>query len=239
MLFRSILRENNTNFESLIKNLENIEDLYSQVYKIIMQGEKKSYNIDNPIIRLGEMYGVLSENEGAVKIHNRIYEQRIYNYFSSKIETSIDIGNYNFTDNFLLTDGNLDFSKILIKFQDFMRNEYSKKDLPFLERNGRLIFLAFLKPIINGKGYDFKEVQVSEEKRLDVIVTYLNRRYVVELKVWYGQEAHKIGINQLKDYLEMVGVTEGYLLIFDFRKKKEWKQERIKVGTKNIFIVWV
>jgi len=45
-----------------------------------------------------------------------------------------------------------------------MKKEYSKKDLPFLERNGRLIFLAFLKPIINGKEYDFKEVQISEEK---------------------------------------------------------------------------
>ncbi|KPA16041.1 AAA-ATPase [Candidatus Magnetomorum sp. HK-1] len=234
-----ILREDNTNFESLIKNLENNKDLYSYIFKIIMQGEKKAYNIDNPIIKLGEMYGILSEKKGAVQIHNRIYEQRIYNYLSSKIETSIDIGNYNFKDNFLQSDGHLNFSKILIKFQDFMRTEYSKKDLPFLERNGRLIFLAFLKPVINGKGYDFKEVQISEEKRLDVIVTYLDRRYVVELKVWHGPEAHKKGIRQLKDYMDRVGVTEAFLLIFDFRVTKKWKQENIQVGTSNIFTVWV
>ena len=32
------------------------------------------------------------------------------------------------------------------------------------KRNGRLLFLAFIKPIINGIGFDFKEVQISENK---------------------------------------------------------------------------
>ena len=237
--FQRILCEDNTNFESLIKNLENNNALFDFVYKIIIQAEKKTYNIDNPIIKTGEMYGIFKEKDGAVHIHNRIYEQRIYNYLSSKIETTIDMGNYNYKDAFLQPDGYLNFSKILIKFQDFMRKEYSKKDLTFLERNGRLIFLAFLKPIINGKGYDFKEVQISEEKRLDIIVTYLERRYVIELKIWHGQQAHKRGIDQLKDYLERTGVNEGFLLIFDFRINKEWKKENIQIDGKNIFIVWV
>jgi len=30
-----------------------------------------------------------------------------------------------------------------------------------LRKEWRLVFLAFLKPIINGKGYDFKEPQVN------------------------------------------------------------------------------
>lgn len=237
--FQKILCEENTNFESLIKNLENNKALFDYVYKIIMQGEKKTYNIDNPIIKTGVMYGILKEKEGSVHIHNHIYAQRIYNYLSSKIESSIEIGNYNYKDAFLQPDGYLDFPKLMLKFQEFMRKEYSKKDLPFLERNGRLLFLAFLKPVINGKGYDFKEVQISEEKRLDIIVTYLERRYVIELKIWHGQQAHKRGIEQLIDYLERVGVNEGYLLIFDFRINKEWKKENIQIDGKNIIIVWV
>ena len=54
-----------------------------------------------------------------------------------------------------------------------------------------LVFLAFLKPIINGIGYDFKEVQVSEEKRLDVVITYERKKYLIELKMWRGKEAHR------------------------------------------------
>lgn len=53
-----------------------------------------------------------------------------------------------------------------------MRAQYAKKDRDFLERHARLVFLAFLRSIINGAGYDFKEAQISEERRLDVILTF-------------------------------------------------------------------
>ena len=37
-------------------------------------------------------------------------------------------------------------------------------------------FWIFIKPIINSKGFDFKEEQTSQEKRLDVVVTYGDRK---------------------------------------------------------------
>jgi hypothetical protein len=91
-----ILTEQNTNFESLIKNIENNNDLYELIYKVIMEGEKITYNLDNPVISLGELYGILKNDDGLVQIHNRIYEQRIYNYLSSKLEIDLDMGNYNY-----------------------------------------------------------------------------------------------------------------------------------------------
>ncbi|MBF0103673.1 MAG: AAA family ATPase [Desulfobacterales bacterium] len=235
-----ILYESNTNFESLIKNIENNQDLYQAVYQIIIDGVDKIYNLHNPLVGKGIMYGIFNNDyKNTIKIHNRIYEQVIYNYLSSKMETTLKAASYNYRDNFLQPDGYLDFSKLLLKFQEFMHKEYSEKDLAFLERNGRLIFLAFLKPIINGKGYDFKEVQISEEKRLDVVVTYLDRHYVIELKIWHGPEAHTKGLLQLSDYLQRRDLLQGYLIIFDFRGKKEWKQEWTRVDNKDIFMVWV
>jgi len=76
---RLLLRENNTNFDSLIKNLENNKDLYQLVHRIIIDGENVPFNPDEPIINLGRIYGIFKLN-GRVKIHNRIYEQRLYNY---------------------------------------------------------------------------------------------------------------------------------------------------------------
>ena len=102
-----------------------------------------------------------------------------------------------------------------------MKKEYSEKDKAFLEREGRLIFLSFIKPIINGKGFDFKEVQIAEEKKLDVVITYRNYRYLVELKIWRGEESHKKGLEQLSQYLEIQNLENGYLVIFDFRNNKE------------------
>lgn len=143
---------------------------------------------------------------------------------SSKIETSMRIDSYNYIDNFInIKNNSLDFEKVLIKFQQFMKEQYNKKEKEFLERNGRLIFLAFIKPIINGQGYDFKEVQISEEKRLDVVITFGSYKYISELKIWRGKEAHKKGIKQLADYLEHQGLTHGYLVIYDTRKKVNGK----------------
>jgi PD-(D/E)XK nuclease superfamily len=128
---------------------------------------------------------------------------------------------------------------VMLGFQAFMKKEYSKKDRDFLEKNGRLVFLAFLKPIINGSGYDFKEPQISEEKRLDVVITYFNHKYVAELKIWYGEKAHQKGLLQLVDYLNIQGLDEGYLLIFDHSETKNWQSEWREVEGKRIFAVWV
>ncbi|NFD54843.1 hypothetical protein EXN53_03960 [Clostridium botulinum] len=46
----------------------------------------------------------------------------------------------------------------------FMRHEYSQKREVFLEEDGRLVFLAFLSPTINGSGFAFKEVKGGEEE---------------------------------------------------------------------------
>ena len=120
-----------------------------------------------------------------------------------------------------------------------MKEQYSPKDKEFVERNWRLLYLAFIKPVINGHGFDFKESQISEEKRLDVVITFYDRKYINELKIWDGPEKHKKGIAQLKDYLERQGVDKGYLVVFDFKKEMAYKQEKVVVDGRKIFIVWV
>lgn len=92
-----------------------------------------------------------------------------------------------------------------------------------------MIFLAFLKPIINGKGFDFKEVQISQEKRLDVVITYLDQKYIVELKIWRGKEYHQQGLQQLADYLESQNMDQGYRLIFNDKLKTEKSVKNLRI----------
>jgi hypothetical protein len=98
-----------------------------------------------------------------------------------------------------------------------------------------------IKPIINGMGFDFKEVQLSEEKRLDIVITFQNKKYIVELKICRGEGYHQQGINQLCDYLDRQNETTGYLLIYDLRKELgrtgEW--ENILREDKKIFAAWI
>ncbi|GEA31224.1 GxxExxY protein [Clostridium diolis] len=235
---KELLQENNTLFDDLVKNIENNNEFKDYIFDLIINGTEKTFNIHNPLINLGVIYGYLKNIDGTVKMSNRIFEQMLYNYFSSKLENKTDMSTYNFKENFIIENG-LDFERILLRFQQFIKEQYSSIDSKFIEREGRLLFLAFIKPIINGVGFDFKEVQISEEKRLDIVVSYLSSKYVIELKIWRGAEYHKKGLNQLKDYLDIQGLDKGYLVVYNFNKDKEYKKEIIHYEGKEIFVVFV
>jgi hypothetical protein len=67
----------------------------------------------------------------------------------------------------------------------------------------------------------------------------MDKKYIIELKIWHGEKRHKEGLSQLAGYLEKQNQNNGYLIIFNFNQSKEWKQERIVVEKKDILAVWV
>ncbi len=239
--FKMITHEGYTTtlFDSLTKNLENDQELYDMVFQIAMNGTPHTFTIADPVINVGHLYGILAEFEGQCVIHNRIYEQRMYDYMMSKLMRT-KYGQINSRAGLeYFHDDRLDVQLILHKFQTFMKEHYSNRDEDFLEREGRLLFLAFLRPILNGKGVEFKEPNVADERRMDLVITYKNTRSVLELKIWRGPKAHQEGLKQLSDYLDTCCLKEGYLLIYDFNKNKTYKQEEITFQDKQIFAVWV
>jgi hypothetical protein len=240
---KEILRDSNTNFDSLIKNIENNTELRDMVRSLIIDGNKITYNFNNPTINLGILYGIFKNEDMSLKLNNRIYEQLLYDYMSSIMETSTKVSDYNEKSKFIKEDGNLDIRKILVKFSEFMKHEYSEKRKAFLEADGRLLFLGFISPIINGTGFAFKEVQGGDEKRFDIVITYNKKMYILELKRWRGEEYHKKGLIQLGEYLEQYNFSEGYLLIFDFRKESgetgKLEEVTVNIGDKEKRIVEV
>lgn len=242
-----LLREpENVNFDSLLVNLEHNPDLYSLVSQLIFDNIEIDFQPRVPIINIGTIYGIFAQNEkGKLAIHNRIYREYIANYMVVKLQTEpqirakYNLSAYNFRGQFVRADNSLDMTQVLVKFQSFMREHNNVKNREFLEKDGRLLFMAFMKPIINGAGYDFKEPQISDEQRLDVVITFYQYRYLAELKIWYGEVAHQKGLVQLSDYMDNLGMTEGYLVIFNHNKKKTWKTEWIELEKKKIFAVWV
>lgn len=235
---RLLVQEDNPNFQELIKNLEHNPDLLRVTKDLIINERAYPFNRNEPTINLGITYGIFANRNG-LDIHNRIYRELIEGYLTvSLLVKNQDSLPTEFPSAFWLPGNQLDIKKVLLKFQETMKEEHHREHGKFLEREGRLVFLAFLKPILNGHGYAFKEPQTSEEKRLDVVITYHEYRYVIELKVWRGPAAHQQGLDQLADYLERLGLQEGGLLIFDHRKDKQWKQETIEHKGKTIFAVW-
>lgn len=92
--------------------------------------------------------------------------------------------------------------QILKKFMEHWNDLYHSADVKFIEENGRKFFLLYLKPIINGTGNYYIEAETRDRRRTDIIVDYRGIQYIIEVKIWRGDEYNKCGEMQLVDYLD-------------------------------------
>ena len=120
--------------------------------------------------------------------------------------------------------------KFVIDF-DFV---YGSRDDKFKEEVGRRLFLLYLKPIINGTGFYHIESRTRDERRMDVVVDYGTEQHIIELKIWHGEQYNSDGEKQLSDYLDYHHLKKGYLLTFNFNKKKEIGVKHIQYGDKDL-----
>lgn len=227
--------ENVTLIDDLSKNIENNTELRDFLYSIVVNGQEYSYSMVDPIVRLAQMFSYIKENQrGKTIIHNLIFEEALFMYFGNKTmrEQGTKISPYllNYVQN-----GKLNMEHVVTRFLDLMHEEYRASTEPFLEKEGRLLFLTFLKPIINGIGFYYVEPQTRDNRRMDLVVNYDKQEFIVELKIWHGDKYEEKGRDQLSGYLATRGMDEGYLVTFDFSKNKqdaepqwiEWNGKRI------------
>ena len=64
---------------------------------------------------------------------------------------------------------------------------------------------------------------------------YLGQQYIVELKIWRGDRYNKDGEKQILSYLEHWDLHTGYMLSFNFNKKKEPGIRRVALGDRVLF----
>ena len=128
----------------------------------------------------------------------------------------------------------LDMELVLKKFVEYFDEIYNEKDVNFIEKYGRKFFLLYLKPIINGTGNYYLEAQTRDARRTDVIVDYRGEQFIIELKIWHGNEYNERGEEQPSEYLDYYHKDTGYMLSFNFNKNKEIGVKEIKLGNKTI-----
>lgn len=237
---RLLLKEPNTLFDDMRKKITEYPELKKMLYAILFRGETYPYNPDNYAIDIGTMFGFIKEQNSQVIVANRIFETRLYNLFlSEEMMESITYQLGEREKNQFLKNGTLDMELVLEKFMMHFHDIYGDSTEKFLEENGRRMFLLYLKPIINGTGNYYIEAQTRDQTRTDIVVDYLGKQYVIELKIWHGSEYNKRGEQQLAEYLEYYHLDRGYLLSFNFNKSKKTGLKEIQVGNRTILEVVV
>ena len=232
-----LLAENNTLFQSLTKNLNNYPELKAAIRSILMEGTKLTWNPDQDDIVQMQMYGLVRNEHNTVRVANRIFETRLYNLFLSdeELKNNVFSREGELAKNQFITDGELNMRLILDRFIVTYTEVCGHLKDRFKEKDGREQFLLYLKPIINGTGNYYIEAQTRDQTRTDVIVDYLGQQYIIELKIWRGERYNADGEKQISEYLDYWNLDTGYMLSFNFNKKKEQGVKRVQVGDKVLF----
>lgn len=240
-----IVSGQSTLLDDIIKNIRNYPKFGELVEKILVGGETIPFNRYNTTIARGLIFGILaedtSEERDCIKVSNKIFEIFLYDYFiSTQLIDDKLAKRYRSDRNQFIEDNKLNMEQVLLKFQEFIQCEYTDKRKTFLEDEGRLLFLCFLKPIINGTGFYYVEPQTRDMTRMDIVVTYGEEEHIIELKIWHGDKLHKQAYTQLLGYLNSRNQSKGYLLTFSFNNDKkliaEWNNFQ---DNKQIFEVTV
>ena len=190
------------------------------------------YALNTPV-DLARMFAYIRPDKNSrAQIHNLIFQQVLYEYFIA--ENTLSQLNSN-TGVFVDKNGDLNMPLIINRFKDLMSKKQNKEE--FLEREGRFMFICFLKPIINGTGFYYSEPENDDGSRMDLVITYNRKEYVIELKIWHGTEYEISGRDQLSEYLTTRNLSEGYLVTFSFLKNKvvQEKPEWIEYEGKRIY----
>ncbi len=217
----AILMERNTLFDNMVKKLDDYKELKDTLRRILFNGAQEMFNPDEKYIQIAAMFNFIANKDGHVAIACRIMETRLYNYFISEDKASRMFLQGVADKSQFIVNGIIDMPHLLERFVGHMNKTFDMdKNHKFLEDNGRKIFLTYLRPIINGIGSYHIEEQTRDMDRMDVVIDYLGKQYVIELKIWRGNAYNERGEEQLRRYLEYFNLQQGYLISFCFNQKK-------------------
>lgn len=237
---RIFLQDKNALFDDMVKTLHQYPVLKERIEDILFCGTRYTFEINSPVINMGVMFGFLKNHENTVAVANRIFETILYNLFLSEREFTAawpPEPQNNRTP--FIVHGMLQMNLVMEKFFEYFQEICGNSSEKFIENEGRRIFLMYLRPIINGVGNYYIEAQTRDSTRTDVIVDYRGQRFVIEMKLWRGKAYNSHGEQQLLSYLDYYKLDTGYLLSFNFNKKKKTGIREILAEGKKILEVVV
>lgn len=219
---RKLVRESNSLFEDMAKKVKDYPDLGTMLRDILFCGKGIPFNLGTELVSIGVMFGFLKDEDGQVAISNRIFEIWFYNLFIA--QDAIDSKTYDAGQQLkgqFITENGLDVEKILKKFVEHFTESFGNSTDAFVEENGRKLFMLYIRPLINGIGNYYIEARTRSMGRTDLIIDYLGKQYIIEMKIWHGNEYHTRGEEQLLGYLDDYHLERGYMLSFNFNKNKK------------------
>lgn len=223
-----LLHARNTNIQHLTTNIRRDQRFESMLMRIMANDDGVPFNLHNDIINQLATYGVIKEGtDGMCEILNPIYLYCILQAFKPVVN-GLEQAYFPEDYDYLTPTGQIELAALLDNFQDFIaRVGFRILQVPDTpqESVGRHLLLAYIDEFVRGiGGFMHLEAQTGRGQ-MDIILTHNSRKYIIETKVWRGNNRYQAGKQQLAAYLKLEGATEGYYVVFDHRKEAEARVE--------------
>lgn len=224
-----LLDEDNVNLTHLLTNIRRDRRFETLLMKIASYDIGVRFAWRNEIMNELATYGVIKESaDGMCEILNPIYHYCILQAFKPIVNglenEYLPAGNVAGFQDYLTSDGDIDMVTLLNNFQAFIARAgfrvWQVPDTP-QEFIGQHLLLAYLDQFVQlVGGVMYLEVQTGRG-RMDLLIHHNRKKYIVETKIWEGDNRYQAGKKQLAAYLKLEGTTEGYYILFDHRQEPE------------------
>jgi len=172
------------------------------------------------------MYGVLrivTDDRGVeyARIANPIYQKVLIKAFAPRHALISQITNGSIYYRHII-EGVLNFDSLMDSFKAFMEEHgvrllKSEQTQQPLEISGQYLLLSYLSSALQSVGGHVTIESLASASEMDILATYQDQRFIVEVKIWYGKARYEQAQEQLTNYLKAAGLSKGYLVILDHK----------------------
>ena len=216
----AIIRRRDTHVDSLMERMR--EPRVRRLVEPLILGDDTELTANDDDWRFITDLGLLRVERGTLVPANPMYAEIIGRYLSHGEQDRMI---RSVPETPWVKDDGLDMAGLMVAFQQFWReNSGADRDIMgYREAVPHLVLMAFLQRVTNGGGHINREMALGQG-RLDLCVEFRGARYAIEVKTsanFKGDDSYK----QCAKYLDDLGLSEGWMPIFDKSKDKSWDEK--------------
>ena len=212
-----IIRRRDTHVDSLMERMR--EPRVRRLVEPLILGDETELTANDDDWRFITDLGLLRVERGTLVPANPMYAEIIGRYLSHGEQDRMI---RSVPETPWVKDKGLDMAGLMAAFQRFWReNSGADRDIMgYREAVPHLVLMAFLQRVTNGGGHINREMALGQG-RLDLCVEFRGARYAIEVKTSANFKGEK-SYEQCTKYLDDLGLSEGWMPIFDKSKDKSW-----------------
>ena len=236
----SLIRRKDTHLDSLVHLLQ--EERVRAVMEPMLAGQDLGSVPQDDVQFLLDLGLCKMSPLGGMVIANPIYQEILPRVLSETTQAALT----QIQSSWLTDEWTLDADKLLSSFLAFWRQHGQPllKSVAYHEIAPHIVMMAYLHRVVNGGGTLVREYAIGTD-RMDLCLRYGDITIGMELKVWREgrKDPLEAGLAQLDRYLAGLGLSTGWLVIFDQRLGLEPISERTtvekvrSVGRRDIVLI--